>query len=53
MRPPLVWEMELATACLAALPEFRYQVGAVTTACVPAGKSDVTVRLEWLDLLNR
>lgn len=64
MRPPLVWELELATACLAALPEFRYQPGASTTASMPSGaasnstvsnstasngKGEVTVRLHWLE----
>lgn len=52
MRPPLVWELELATACLAALPDFRYRAGATTTATTPIGDGDVTLRLKWLNSLD-
>ncbi len=52
MRPPLVWELELMTTCLAALPEFRYRVGTNTTASTPTGNGEVTLRLHWLDELD-
>jgi hypothetical protein len=53
MRPPLVWELELLTACLAGLPGFAFRPGATTSVTTNGGNGDIVVKLTWLDDVPR